>query len=82
MVDKIEKLLRSLSANDRENIECMRQKLIKGDLENLDIKPLSKHPNLGRVRVGNFRFIFSGIKTGTIKLLQIRRRNEKTYKNL
>ncbi len=79
-MDKITKLLRSLSSKERERLEEILKLLLSGDVSSLDIKKLKGVENVYRVRTGEFRMIFR--KEGTeILILEVSRRDESTYKN-
>ena len=78
-MDKIEKLLRKLSAKE---ITRLRQAVIlitQGKINNLDVKKIQA-TDYYRVRVGKFRikFIYHR-KQKKFEIIDIDRRNEKTY---
>ncbi len=77
-MDEIEKLLRKMKKADRERLISVMVALIAGATEGLHIKKLSGS-NLYRVRVGDFRIVFS-IDRATKKILieSVRLRNEGT----
>ncbi len=81
MTDSIEKFLRKLTAKQRRKVQEMKEKILLGDFLNLDIKVLRGHPDIARVRLGEYRFIFRGIKIKDIRLIKITKRDENTYKN-
>lgn len=77
-MDSITKLLRKLSAKEREHLEKVLVALLSGKISSLDIKKLTGVDNVYRVRVGSLRVIFQ--KQGDdIQILEISRRNENTY---
>lgn len=76
-MDKIAKLLKKISASDRELLLNLLQRLIAGDKDLRFIK--LKNSDFYRLRHGNFRIIFhkaKGIVIDSIKL-----RNDNTYKD-
>lgn len=54
----IENLPAKLRSRIREAVGC----LIRGDINHLDIKPLSPHPHEYRLRVGKIRILFHADK--------------------
>ena len=77
-MDKIEKLLRKINQKDRQRLEMLVEQLVKGDLLGLQIKKV-RGKNCFRVRSGRFRIIFK-IDQDSILIMDIKLRNEKTYK--
>ncbi len=82
MTDKVTKLLAKLSPKDLKRISKTVQQIAKLQLEGLDIKALRGQTGVYRVRVGNYRIIFSINRSKKADILTIDRRNEKTYKDL
>ncbi len=82
MTDKVAKLLSKLSKSDLKRISKTVGQINKLQLEGLDIKALKGQSGIYRVRVGNYRIIFSIKQTQKANILTIDRRNEKTYKDL
>lgn len=80
MSDKIKKALAKLSPKERIVLESILGKIISNNLSGLDVKQLKGNKNIYRVRVGTIRVIFTKESTEDIKLLEISRRSEKTYK--
>ena len=79
-MDKITKLLKKLSAKERERLGEVLTLLISGDASSLDIKKLKGVDDVYRVRTGEVRVIFE--KHGKeILILEVSRRDEGTYKN-
>jgi len=77
-MDKIAKLLKKISARDRDILLKLVEKLIAGD-QSLNFIKL-KNTDFYRLRHGNFRMIFhkdNGVVIDSIKL-----RNDNTYKDL
>lgn len=78
-MDEIEKLLRKRKRKDRERLLAALQALKRGDHEGLQVKKLAGS-RFYRVRVGDFRIIFSiGGKDQGVIVESVRIRNEKTY---
>lgn len=79
-MNKIEKLLQKLDPKTRARVEQALRQLASGELEGLDIKKIRGSDDIFRARVGNHRIIFrqAGKKT---RLLDIAKRDEKTYKD-
>ncbi len=79
-MDKIAKLLKKLSQKERERLEEVLTLLLSKDTSSLDIKKLKGVEDIYRVRAGELRVIFQ--KQGKeIRILEISRRDESTYKN-
>ena len=79
-MDKIQKLLKRLSAKEYDAVFHALQMIQSGKVGTLDIKRLSGSKDIYRARVQNIRIFFSADTHG-IEVLDISRRNEKTYKN-
>ena len=80
-MDKIQKLLKRLTAKEYDAIFQALQNIQTGNVVSLDIKKLSGHRDIYRARIQNIRIIFLANEHGT-EILDISRRSEKTYKNL
>ncbi len=79
-MDNLSKLLKKLSASEREHLEEILTLLISGDTSSLNIKKLKGVDDVYRARVGDVRIIFQ--KQGKeILILEVSRRSESTYKN-
>jgi len=77
-MDKIEKLLRKLSEQERERLENVLAQLLSGDTTSLDIKKLKGVDDIYRVRIGTLRIIFKKQKSNMF-ILEVSRRDEGTY---
>ncbi len=82
MPDKITKLLSKLSKSDLKRINKVIEQIAKLQLDGLDIKALKGQSGVYRIRVGNYRIIFSINQAKETNILSIGRRSEKTYKDL
>jgi len=80
MVDKIVKLLRKMEAKEREKILSIRESILDRDFKKLNVSKVKGRKYHFRVRVGNFRIIFFD-NGNEISILEIRKRDENTYKN-
>ncbi len=78
-MDKISKLLKKLSAKEQERLEEILAVLMSEDSSSLDIKKLKGVDDVYRVRTGDLRVIFQK-QGGEIRILEISRRDESTYK--
>lgn len=79
-MDKVTKLLKKLSAKERERLEEMLALLLSDNVSSLDIKKLKGVDDVYRVRTGDLRVIFQ--KQGKeVRILEVSRRDESTYKN-
>lgn len=80
-MDKIEKVLKALTAKERRAVVTILEKLQKGDFAGLDVQKLHGQEDIFRVRKGKLRIIFRRARNGAIFILAIERRSEKTYRN-
>lgn len=80
-MDKLEKILRKLTPDDRLRIKKVIEMILAGQGDQLDFIPIKGDDNLYRVRVGDLRIIYRG-KGNEIRIVHIARRNEKTYRDL
>ncbi len=78
-MDKNQKFLKRLSTKEFSSVEKALHKINVGDTKNLDIKKLTGYQDVYRVRIKTIRIIFL-INENRIDVLEISRRNEKTYK--
>ncbi len=79
-MDKIKKALQRLTKKEQKIIEKILHLLKSGTYVGLDIKKLKGREDIFRVRKNNFRIIYRVDHEGSIFILTIERRNEKTYK--
>ncbi len=77
-MNKIEKLFRKISKHDRDTLILILEKIMKCDVEKLDMIKL-KGTDMYRIRSGDYRIIFHYEKKETV-IDSIQLRNEKTYK--
>lgn len=80
MFDKIRKLLAKLTPREREVVKLLVLRLKLDDTEGLDIKTLSGHKDVLRVRKGRLRIVYRK-NPREFLVVRIDRRNEKTYKD-
>ncbi len=78
-MDRINKFLARTSQEDRHRIDVVWQKVIVGDMQNLDIKKLKGFEDIFRVRVGRFRLIFVKKKDCAPILVLVSNRDDTTY---
>ena len=81
MADKIKKLLAKLTSKERELVSLLILRVKLDDTQGLDIKQLSGHTDLFRVRKGRLRIVYRK-NSRDFLIVRIDRRNEKTYKDL
>ena len=77
-MDKIEKLLRKISMNDRVKLRDLLELVLNGDQKVKSIK--IKNTDFFRVRYGKFRIIYHKENKELI-IDSIKLRNDNTYKN-
>lgn len=74
-MDKIEKALKKLSPKERKQFGQLLLLIKQGKLEKLDVKKLSGHKDIYRVRKGKYRVIFRiDTKKDKISILTLERR--------
>ena len=78
---KLEKEIARLSAKEKEVVHNILVSLDSGNTHGFDIKKLRGHDDIFRVRKGDIRVIFR-IVQGEYIVVGIKRRNEKTYRDL
>lgn len=81
MADKIKKLLAKLTSQEREMVKLLILRVKLDDTVGLNIKQLTGHSDLFRVRKGRLRIVYRKNAAG-FTIVRIDRRNEKTYKDL
>lgn len=79
-MDKLTKLLKKLSSKEREHLQEALAFLVSGDISSLNIKKLKGTDDIYRIRIGALRAIFQK-QNKEIRILEISRRDEGTYKN-
>jgi mRNA-degrading endonuclease RelE of RelBE toxin-antitoxin system len=77
MTDKIKKFLKKLSQKELKLLEEIILQIENNDTAGLDVKKLKGSKNIFRARKGDIRIIYS--KSSKTRILQVSRRNEKTY---
>lgn len=75
----LSKLLSKFSIEDRKILESAIVKIISLDWHNLDIKKLKGYQDIFRFRKGKLQIVFTKIDKN-IRIINIERRNETTYK--
>jgi len=78
-MDKIAKALKKLSAKERESVKKLLERIESGELKGLDVKKLKGRDDIFRARKGDIRVIYR-VKKGSIHILAIERRSERTYR--
>lgn len=78
-MDKLVKFLRKLNRKDTLLIEDALIDLKNNTLEGYDVKKLTAHTDIFRMRVGTIRIIFKKVDS-KIDILNIGRMSEKTYR--
>ena len=77
-MERIDKILRILRADERERIMLCVEKILTDDISLLDIKKLKGQKYFYRVRTGDLRIILTK-KENDIRLVAIERRGDNTY---
>ncbi len=77
-MDKIKKFLKKLSKKELQKVLKILDLIESGNTDRLDIKRLTGHKNIFRVRVGDIRIIFIQSKID-YRLISIGRSSDTTY---
>jgi mRNA-degrading endonuclease RelE of RelBE toxin-antitoxin system len=80
MVSEIQKLVNRLSQKEKNVVKIVTEHIIQGNFEGLDLKKMTGHKNIYRVRKGTIRIIFE-YNDKDVSILKIERRNEQTYRD-
>jgi len=75
-MDSIKKLLKKISKSDKSRIFKVLESVREGELRGVKLSGKNQY----RIRVGHYRIKYS-LKNGRQIIDEVRRRNEKTYKN-
>lgn len=78
-MDKIAKFLRKLNQTELEIVCRAIEQILSGDDKNLDIKKLKGFEDIYRVRIRDIRIIYRQTNND-VTLIEISRRDEKTYR--
>ena len=77
-MDAIVKALKKLGAGERERVREVLEKLGSGKTQGMDVRKLRGRDDIFRIRKGDIRIVYRKQK-GSISVLLIERRSEKTY---
>jgi len=77
-MDKIEKLFRKISLEDRKRLETIMELLVNKQFAFLNITKI-KGTKLCRARKGRYRLIFGFDESSEVEIYAVKIRNEKTY---
>lgn len=80
MADAIAKFLAKLTKDERFLVDTILEKIELDSTNGLQLKKLTGHKDVYRVKKGKFRIIYQKTKDD-FKLLSITRRNEATYRD-
>jgi mRNA-degrading endonuclease RelE of RelBE toxin-antitoxin system len=81
MADRILKFLRKQDRAHRLGLEKVMALILSGDTAGLDIKKLKGSSNIYRARVGQNRIIFSINNNGLATLIDVKKRDDQTYRD-
>lgn len=79
-MDRITKFLRQLNTKELELVNQTLQRIRNGEFENLNIKKLRGFDDIYRARIRDLRIIYRQSES-EIRLIDIGRRSEKTYRD-
>ena len=80
-MNKIEKFLRKLRRKEQEAVFLIMMQLKRDFRKVPNLKPLVGKQGWYRIRVGNYRLIFT-VEQGQIEIKRITKRDEQTYRSL
>lgn len=78
-MDRLSKELRKLSRKELERVNEVLAQVRKGNIDTLQVRQLRGYVQTYRVRVGRLRIMYEVADGGEIKLLAVRRRDDRTY---
>ena len=81
-MNRFEKAVRKLHKRDREAFWRVARQILSDHTKVPDCKPIKGKKGYYRARFGNYRIIFRVGKGRNPQLLDLKRRNERTYKEL
>lgn len=81
MTDKKTKFFNKLSRKEYDKVIDVYERILLGEIEGINVKPLVGHKDVFRARVGRVRIIFIRRDDKHI-VLHVVNRDDKTYKNL
>lgn len=79
-MDKTQKFLLRLNRKEQKETINLLNLILTGNITGLDVKKLSGFKDVYRVRSGKIRIIFRRLDSD-VSILEISRRNEKTYRD-
>lgn len=78
-MDKLTKVLHKLSPKERSAFTVLLNAIQQGRVGHLDVKKLTGHDDIFRVRKGSYRVIFRKTRSGEVFILALERRTDRTY---
>ena len=79
-MDRITKSLLKIPTKQRQKILEATEKILQNDLSGLDVRKLTNSDGAFRVRIGEYRVIFKKLGQGQVIVLEIAKRDDRTYK--
>lgn len=80
-MDKINKALRKIPAGRLVLLMTTYEKIIAGDTNGVNLKPMRGHKQTFRIRSGEYRLVFKIVKDGEPIILFVGKRDDQTYRN-
>ncbi len=80
MADAVKKFLAKVSSKDRSILIGIMEKIQKGKTVGLQVKKLTGHSDIFRVRKGDFRTVYKK-KENDVVIIAVERRSEATYRD-
>lgn len=81
MVDRVDKALDRLPPKQQKVYVELIQKILSGNMDQLDVVKLKNTDNAYRVRKGVYRIIFQKIKDGGVNIIAFEHRSDTTYRD-
>ena len=78
MVDRIQKALRKLQPKERQQLKRIIERIVSGDVSEMDVKKLQGAEDVYRVRKGDIRVIYRTSDDG-VRIIAVERRSDTTY---
>lgn len=74
------KFIKKLDNKNKDGLTNFIDKIVNGDMLNLDIKKLAGYKDIFRARLGDYRVIYKKDILGEVVIVRIENKNDNTYK--
>ena len=81
MTTKLQKFLAQLTKAEKRVVDRTIDQVTSGDVTGLQIVKLKGSTNIYRVRKGRIRIIYRSLENKEVEIVQVSRRDDKTYRD-